>query len=71
MIGKLASALGIEETLAAYPQLTERQVILAERFALAHPRKGPPKRIVLPTEGRVVEEKIIRRAKARTGGSHK
>lgn len=68
MIGKLANALGVEETLATYPQLTVRQVILAQRFALAHPRKGPPRRISLPMEGRVVEEKIIKRPKARTGG---
>jgi uncharacterized protein (DUF433 family) len=68
MIGKLASARGVVETLAAYPQLTARQVVRAQCYALAHPRKGPPKRVVIPTEGRVVEEKIIKRAKARASG---
>lgn len=66
MVGKLADALGVGEALATYPHLSERQVILAQRFALAHPRKGPPRRISLPMEGRVVEEKIIKRPKART-----
>ena len=64
MIGKLAGALGVEETLATYPQLTERQVVLAERFTRAHPRKGPPRRMRIPTEGRVVEETIIKRPQA-------
>ena len=68
MIAKLANTLGVAETLATYPHLTERQVSLAQRFALAHPRKGPPRRIHIPTAGRVVEEKIIKRAKARASG---
>ena len=68
MIGRLANTLGLEETLATYPHLTERQITLAQRFVLAHPRKGPPRRISMPMEGRVVEEKIIRRPKGRNIG---
>jgi uncharacterized protein (DUF433 family) len=68
MIGKLVDHRGMEETLATYPQLTERQVVFAQCYARAHPRKGPPKRVVIPSQGRVVEKKIIRRSKAGTSG---
>jgi uncharacterized protein (DUF433 family) len=68
MIGKLADDSGVEETLASYPQLTERQIALAQCYAHAHPRKGPPKRVVIPGEGRVVEKKIIWRSKAGASG---
>jgi uncharacterized protein (DUF433 family) len=68
MIGRLANTLGLEETLATYPHLTERQITLAQRYVLAHPRKGPPRRMSMPMKGRVVEEKIIRRPKGRNIG---
>ena len=32
MIGRLANTLGLAETLATYPHLTERQITLAQRF---------------------------------------
>ena len=53
MIGKLADDRGVEETLATYPQLTERQAVLAQCYAHAHPRKGPPKRMVFRASMRV------------------
>jgi ferredoxin-NADP reductase len=58
----------MQEALATYPFLHRRQIELAQMFARAHPRKGRPKKIVFPTEGRVVSRKVIKRNASKVGG---
>lgn len=61
LIGGIALAHGVDEAHATYPFLQQRQVELAQFFAKAHPRKGRPKRVALPTTGRVVARFVIER----------
>jgi uncharacterized protein (DUF433 family) len=70
LLGGVALAHGVDEAHATYPLLQRRQVELAYLFVKAHPRKGRPKRISLPTSGRrvvarfVIERKTPVRARA-------
>ncbi len=61
VLGAIASAHGIDEALSTYPFLQRRQVELAQLFMKAHPRKGRPKRVALPTQRRVVSRFVIER----------
>jgi uncharacterized protein (DUF433 family) len=61
LIGGIALAHGLDEAHATYPFLQRRQVELAQLFAKAHPRKGRPKRVALPSSGRVVARFVIER----------
>ncbi len=63
IVGAIAASRGLDEAIATYPFLQKRQVELAQLFAKAHPRKGRPKKTVIPTEGRVVSQKVIKRKK--------
>jgi uncharacterized protein (DUF433 family) len=61
LLGGIALAHGVDEAHATYPFLQRRQVELAQLFTKAHPRKGRPKRVALPTSGRVVARFVIER----------
>jgi uncharacterized protein (DUF433 family) len=60
-VGAIAAARGIKEASATYPHLSLRQVELAKVYTRAHPRKGPPKKTIFPTVGKVVFRKVIKR----------
>jgi uncharacterized protein (DUF433 family) len=68
VVAAIASARGLDGALATYPFLKRRQVELAIIYAKAHPRRGRPKKTVLPVEGKVVSQRVIERKKHRTGG---
>jgi len=63
IVSAIVDAHGVEEAISTYSFLKKRQVELAQIFAKAHPRKGRPKKIIFPTEGRVVSKKVIKRKK--------
>jgi uncharacterized protein (DUF433 family) len=62
-VGAIAAARSIKEASATYPHLSPRQVELAKVYTRAHPRKGPPRKTVFPTGGKVVFRTIIKRRK--------
>jgi uncharacterized protein (DUF433 family) len=68
VVAAIASAHGLDEALATYPSLKKHQVELARVWAAAHPRRGRPKKTVIPTQGKVVSKKIIHRKNRGTGG---
>ena len=67
VVGAIAKSRSVDEALATYPFLQKRQVLLARMFATAHPRKGRPKRTVIPADGRLISQKVIRRKNPRAG----
>jgi uncharacterized protein (DUF433 family) len=67
VVAAIAASRGVDEAVATYPSLDKRKVELALRFAKAHPRKGRPKKTMLPSAGRVVSQKVIRRKKRSRG----
>ena len=60
VVGAIVTARGAQEAAATYPFLKKRRIELAEVFTKAHPRKGRPKKIVLPVGGQVVVQRTIR-----------
>ena len=67
VVAAIAASRGVDEAVATYPSVDKRKVELALRFAKAHPRKGRPKKTMLPGAGRVVSQKVIRRKKRSRG----
>ena len=62
-IAKIASVQGVEKAQATYSTLSKRQVELAQLYATAHPRRGRPKRLVIPSKGRTVARRKVKRKK--------
>ena len=63
ILGAIAAAHGVEEALNTYPFLLPRHVEMALLYVRAHPRKGRPKKTVIPAVGDVVAKKVIKRKK--------
>ncbi len=68
VVAAIATAHGVDEAIATYPSVDKRKAELAQMFAKAHPRKGRPKKTILPSGGRVVSQKIMKRKKPKGRG---
>jgi len=62
-IAKIASVQGVEKAQATYSTLSKRQVELAQLYAKARPRRGRPKRLVIPGKGRIEARRKVKRKK--------
>jgi uncharacterized protein (DUF433 family) len=69
VVAAIASAHGVDEALATYPSLKKHQVELASIWVTAHPRRGRPKKTIMPPEAKVVSKKVVRRKKKRRTGA--
>jgi uncharacterized protein (DUF433 family) len=67
IVASIASSRGVDEAIRTYPSMDKRKVELAQIFAKAHPRKGRPKKTIIPASGRVTSQKVIKRKKPKTG----
>jgi uncharacterized protein (DUF433 family) len=68
IVAAIAGTHGADEAVATYPSVDKRKVELAQIFAKAHPRKGRPKKTSLPSGGRVVSQKVLKRKKPKSRG---
>jgi uncharacterized protein (DUF433 family) len=58
-VGAIAARKGVDEALSAYPFLSKRSVELAAIYVGAHPRRGRPKAVVIPTKPHKVRKKAV------------
>lgn len=67
-LAAIANAHGVEEARQSYPFLTLRQIEHALLYALAHPRKGRPKRLAQSMAELGVTPKKVRKRAVKTRG---